>query len=489
MEVFTKWLTDHVALLSAGAAVVTIIGLTYAGLRHVLSPVVRRTTLPVLKRKPAGSVTEAALSDTSDAPPVAPHKPTLHDDHVSLAVVRFETLSQNEDDNILAQGIALEVIALITPVPDIRVCSRNTTMQWGSDAAGMREAAEQFNASFALSGHLQRAQDRIRIIARLSDIRLDKEVWTQSYDRNIEDLFAVQNEIARAIVGEILGQVRLSETLLTRKTAVQYLDAWGLLHKAYYFWLTNFSLENVDHAIGYLRRAVALAPGYPAPQAALAMLLTQQITNWICVDDDAAIREASEMIEGAYRMAPNDIDVLENAGVVWQNIGQGSRAIMALRHCVDLAPLNLISRGYLAMTLAFTRGEDGAREAKQLLEENFAIAPKHPSVPYWHWFIAIAEQGLGNYASSIERCTKSLQGQPHWVHTHYFLANAHCVLGDVSAARQHLAWAVAINPAVTPRRYLDNLQRITGSDALSAPFVRGLLDARLIEQQVIDAQS
>lgn len=314
----------------------------------------------------------------------------------------------------------------------------------------------------------------------MTDIRFDKEVWTQSYDRNLEDLFAVQNEIARAIVGEILGQVRLSETLLPRKTAVQYLDAWGLLHKAYYFWLTNFSLENVDHAIGYLRRAIALAPDYPAPRAALAMLLTQQITNWICADDEAAIREASEMIEDAYRIAPNDIDVLENAGVVWQNLGQGSRAIMALRHCVELAPLNLISRGYLAMTLAFTRGTAGASEPKQLLEENFAIAPKHPSVPYWHWFTAIAEQSLGNYEQSIERCIKSLQGQPHWVHTHFFLANAHCVLGDIPNARQHLARAVAINPAVTPRRYLDNVKRITGNEAMSAPFVCGLLQAELI---------
>lgn len=160
MALFTKWLTDHVALLSAGAAVVTIIGLTYAGLRHVLSPVVRRTSLPILKREPAGSVAGTVPQDASDAQLSRPRSLTLHDDHVSLAVLRFETLSQNDDDKILASGIALEIIALVTPVPDIRVCSRNTTMQWGSDAAGMREAAEQFNASFALSGHLQRSQER-----------------------------------------------------------------------------------------------------------------------------------------------------------------------------------------------------------------------------------------------------------------------------------------------------------------------------------------
>ncbi len=480
MELFAKWLTEHVTLLSASAAVVTIIGLTYAGLRHVLSPVVRRKSELAIKRAGDVNVPATVPRSASDVQQAKPRRLTLHDDHLSLVVLRFETLSQNEDDQFLASGIALEVIALVTPVPDLRVCSRNSTFQWGSDAAGMREAAEQFNASFALSGHLQRAGDRLRIFARLTDISSDKEIWSQSYDRKLEDLFLVQAEISRSIVGEILGQVRLSETLLPRQTAIHDLDAWGLLQKAYHFWLTNFSLENVDHAVGYLRRAIALAPDYPAPQAALAMLLTQQITNWISPDYDAAVREAGEMIERAYRIAPNDIDVLENAGVVWQNLGDSRRALMALRHCIELAPLNLISRGYLAMTLSFTRGEDGAREAKQILEENFGIAAKHPSVPYWHWFMAIAEQCLGNYQQSIVCCTKSLQGQPHWVHTHFFVANAHCVLGDIAAARQHLAWAAAINPAVTPRHYLDNVNRITGSEALSAPFVCGLLQAELI---------
>ena len=233
-------------------------------------------------------------------------------------------------------------------------------------------------------------------------------------------------------------------------------------------------------ATAYLRRAIEMAPEYAAPRAALAMLLAQQLTSRVGDDYDSVAAEAGALIEKAYRLAPNDIDVLENAGVVWQNLGESERAIAALRHAIELAPLNLISRGYLAMTLAFTRGAAGACEAKQLLEENFAIAPKHPSVPYWCFFMACAEQALGNYAASVELNTRSLRGQPGWVHNHYMLANAHAMLGDLEAARRDLAAAAAGNPYLNATLFIDNVRHIIRNESYAAPFVRGLLESGLV---------
>ena len=416
-------------------------------------------------------------------------RPAITDDHVSLVVLRFEALSNEMDDKFLASGIASEVIALLTPVADIRVSSRDSSFHWEGNQTNALAAAEQFNASFALTGSLQRAGQRMRVIALLTDTQCNAEVWTQTYDRRVEDLFDVQHDIARSIVGATLGQVRLAETQLARKLPEQALDAWGLLQKAYWFWLANFSFEGMLQAIDHLRRAIALAPDYAAPRAALAMLLAQQLTARVCQDYEATAREAGELIEQAYRLAPNDIDVLENAGVVWQNLGLSERAIAALRHGIELAPLNLIARGYLALALAFTAGEAGAREARQLLEENFHIAPKHPSTPYWRFFLAVAEQALGNYRESIELCTRSLQSQPGWVHNYFFRANAHALLGDREAALRDLASAAGLNPLLSPALYLDNVRRITGSDARSAQFVVGLLQAGLVESGVQRAQA
>ena len=318
------------------------------------------------------------------------------------------------------------------------------------------------------------------MIARLTDVYSYAEVWTQTYDRELEDLFAVQHNIAQSIVGAMLAEVKLAETLLANKEPVHQLDAWGLVQKAYHFWLTTFTVEAIFQATEYLRRALEIDPGYAAARSALAMLLAQQMTARICEDYDAVAQEAATMIAEAYRLAPNDIDVLENAGVVWQNLGQSDRSVRALRHGIELAPLNLISRGYLALVLAFTRGEKGAREAQELIAENFAIAPKHPSAAYWHWFDAVAAQALGRYEESIALCEKSLQGQPGWIHNYFLMANAYCFQGDVEKAREALANAAQINPMLTPQLHLENVDRITGSPALSEAFVGGLLRKNLV---------
>jgi TolB-like protein len=485
MDFIAQWLETHEALFSSMTALVALLGVIYGVVRTVLSSarasaaVARKTQdLAIADRAaPAGPAAETAKASS---PTPGNHQPSLHDEHVSLVVLRFETLSKNEDDQFLASGIASEIIALLAPVADLRVSSRNSSYHWGSDASAVQQAAEQFNANFALTGSLMRSGERIRIISRLIDTRSKADIWTQSYDRKFEDLLEVQQEIARSIVGATLGQVRLTETLIARKTPDEYLDAWGLLQKAYHFWLANFSIEGMMQATACLRRAIELAPEYAAPHAALAMLLAQQLTTRICPDYDAVAAEAGELINRAYRLAPNDIDVLENAGVVWQNLGESERAISALRHGIELAPLNLISRGYLAMTLALTRGAAGAYEAKQLLDENFAIAPKHPSVPYWFFFKACAEQCLGNYAASVVLCTRSLRGQPGWVHNHYLLANAYAILGDMGAARRDIAAATATNPYLTAALFVENLRNITRNDVLSAPFVRGLVESGLV---------
>jgi TolB-like protein/Tfp pilus assembly protein PilF len=469
-DFIVNWLAEHEAALSALAALIGLIGVSYGIIHFAYSHVIRKN------RDEKTPATESAPALTA-----TPTRTSLHDDHVSLAVLRFETLSRNEDDEFMASGIASEIIALVTPVKDIRVSSRLTTFGWGSDAAAIKTAGEQINADFALSGSLQHAGDRIKVIASLTDIESDSEVWTHTYTREFEDLFEVQHEIAKSIVGAILGEVKLAESLLADKVPGHELDAWGLVQKAYHFWLTTFTVEGILQACDYLRTALSIDPDYATARAALAMLLAQQMTSRVCEDYDEVSREAADMIEEAYRLAPNDIDVLENAGVVWQNLGESERATRALRHAVELAPLNLISRGYLGLLLGFTGGEEGARESLQLLRENVTIAPKHPSTPYWQYFQAVAQQALGNYAESVELCRKSLLGQPGWVHSYYMMANAQCMIGEVDSARDNLATAAAINPYLNAELHLQNLDRITGDALRSAPFAAGLIREGLVQ--------
>jgi adenylate cyclase len=484
-----QWLAEYEAVFSAMAALVALAGVSYGVTRLVLSPIMARRanadtmqTGALLPSTGLSSPHDNTAQVAGTKPP--PHQFDLQDDHVSVAILGFEALSSNEDDKYIAAGIASEIIALITPVSDLRVSARATIYDWQAEAVPARQAAAQINAKFALTGSLRIQGKRMRVIANLTELNSDAHVWTGTFNKEIDDLFEVQYDIAHSIVGAILGEVRLTESQLADKLPVHQLDSWGLLQKAYYFWLSNFSVENVLKAIDYLRKAIAIDPDYVAPKAALAMLLSQLTTSRVCEDHEAALAEIAALADQAYQLAPNDANVLESLGVAWQNIGDGKRAEKAFRRALELTPLNLICRGYLAMTRAFVGGAPGAAEAKRILTENFTIAPQHPSGPWWHWFLAIAEQSQGHYQASREHCEKSLMAQQGWVHTYYFLANALCELGELHEAQLQLEVAGKLNPLYNLDVYVDNLRLIAGSDELAKQFYSGFAKAGLLQQAV-----
>ena len=166
--------------------------------------------------------------------------------------------------------------------------------------------------------------------------------------------------------------------------------------------------------------------------------------------------------------------------MVWQNIGESRRAELALRRVVQMAPLNLIARGYLALLLAFTGSDADVAEAEQIILENFATAPKHPSAPYWNFFMAVVQQRYGNQEEVIALTKKSLIQQPGWVHNYFLMANAHCELGDESAAIIAIENAATINPLLTAQLYAENVYKIVGGPENAAAFIDGLKEYQLI---------
>jgi len=475
----TDWLSANESAFSALAALIVIAGVGYGAIRSFYSSVKRdNKEEPGNPQQSAAQLTGAATLNLAD-----PNTPTpIYEDHCSIAVMMFQSLSNNEDDTYIASGISSEIIAMVTPIPDIRVSSRLSSIQWQGDKNDVQSIADQLNAGFVLTGSLRRHGERIRVVAQLTDVSVDTEIWAHIYDRDIEDLFEVQQDIARSIVSAILGEVRLAETRLVHKLPEHQLDAWGLVQRAFYFWLNAFSPQGIFDACDYLRQALIIDPEYATASAALAMLLTQQMNTRICEDYEACAAEAEELMEAAYLKAPNDIDVLENAGVTWMNIGQGLRAQKALRHGLELAPLNLVTRGYLALVLVLTGGKDGAREALELIEDNIATAPKHPSLPYWHYFQAVAEQRLGNHDKTIELAERSLDRLPEWTHNWLVIANSLCVKNDLQAANEAIAKAAAINPYLTVPLLAETVYRITGSKENAQPFIGGFERHGLLEK-------
>lgn len=443
----------------------------------VFAPIVRRYSA-VRRQRRIAQIKESKKGEPSGKS--SANADALKSGHNSVSVLLFDCKSNNTDDEYIASGITSEVIAHITKVAAIRVSSRATSYGFVSNQADVKEVSETLHTRYILAGSLHHAGGRIRVIAHLYDAVQDRDIWAQQYDREIEYIFDVQHDIAKRIVGAILGEVKMAESLMAQDTPTQQLDAWGLVQKAYFFWLSSFSPEAMLEACELLRKAIKIDPDYATAKAALAMILANQMTIRIAPDYDAAAKEASEVIESAFKQAPNDVDVLENAGVTWQNLGEKVKAEMALRKVVKLTPLNLIARGYLALFLGLTKGKAGAEEAIEIIEDNLEIAPNHPSTPYWEFFKAIAEQARGNHQAAIDQANSSLIGQPGWAHNYFVIANACCELDKVEEAKTAIASAGMINPFLTADLYAENVNRITCDPSMSEPFIGGLRRHNLI---------
>jgi serine/threonine protein kinase len=230
---------------------------------------------------PASLDPEAKTVDRSTDPvPVAPLSPSRPSrppvpgtERASIAVLPFASLSGDPDDGFLAAGIASEIIVALGGVPDLRVASELASFRFRGPDLDLASTAHTLRVRYVLSGSFRRAGDRIRVLASLTDAETGEQIWSKAFDRRLAEVFAMQEEIAQAIVGATGGQILRADAERAHRSSPEHLDAWGLLHRAYYFWNHAFSPDGLEEALGQVRRAVALDPGYAAAHAFLGLYL------------------------------------------------------------------------------------------------------------------------------------------------------------------------------------------------------------------------
>jgi tetratricopeptide (TPR) repeat protein len=229
-----------------------------------------------------------------------------------------------------------------------------------------------------------------------------------------------------------------------------------------------------------LRKAVKIDPGYAGARASLAMILSQRTINGLSGEDFEKDRdEALEMIDEAVKLEPNDITVLENAGLVWTHHGLGLRAKDALRRAVELSPLDLIAWGYLGFNLGWSGSEEEVEEAVEILDRLLEIAPKHPSVPYWKYFLTNALTRLGKLEEAEAAGHAALKIQPSFYVVWVSLANIYGHQGLSEKAAEAAASSMAINPILTPAMAAERLRTIAMSDDAAEPMIGGMRKAGL----------
>ena len=418
---------------------------------------------------PTGRATDVPVS-AANAAAGAPAIPVSDTAQASIAVMPLEQLSRGEDDALVAQGFSAEINRALSGVPDLRVVPFGQSAQLAGKP--IEAIAGALDVRYILSGTFQRGSGRVRIIVRLTDALSGAEAWMESYERDLDDLFKVQKEVAEAIAIETGSRYLniISDDLC--RQAPQGLSAWSLTHKALTFWTVSYTPEASVEAISWLEQALELEPDNAVAHVLLAFVLNQRVINSFSDDPLAENRRALAEVDTALRLAPRDAMVMEHAALVWLNCGFRKRSLQTARRVVAIAPFNMVAWGYVGCDLVWGGSPAEIEEGLAILHRLLDVAPNHPSVPFWNYFLSVGYAEARMYEPARDHALTAVGYHPGFCIGWVALANAQGALGEAREAAASIARAREANPrfelegfraylAATSREWPQTLERQT----------------------------
>jgi serine/threonine-protein kinase len=320
-------------------------------------------------------------------------------------------MSRDPDNAFFTDGVQDQVLTALSKIADLKVISRTSVMQYKSGVArNLREIAQQLGVTHVLEGSVQRAGNKVRVNAQLINAHTDAHEWADNYDRPVDDVFAIQSEIAKAIAEQLQAKLSPNEKSAIEKAPTRDLAAFDLYTRAKTLFITtSFSAlagQNLRQAVDLLNQAVARDPSFSlaqsqlahvhlnlyflgidhtparlaAAEAAVAAALRLQPDGGEAhlaraehlyrgyLDYDAALTE----LEVARKSLPNDPRVYELNGYILRRRGNQEEALRNLQRAIDLDPRNFFTLQQISLSYLNLRRDP---EAAAVLDRAVAIKP------------------------------------------------------------------------------------------------------------------
>ncbi len=380
---------------------------------------------------PADRADAAASGGGKGAQKTAVVRPTI-------AVLPFANMSGDPEQEFFADGLTEDILTELSRRRELFVISRTSSFVYKGKSASLREVAQKLGARYLVEGSVRKAADRLRITVQLIDTANDAHIWAERYDRKLDDIFAIQDEITTAIVATLPGRLEAAQqdqlTRIKPSSMAAYecaLAAKVLHHKS--------TREDNAEALKMIERALSLDPDYAHAHAWRGCILGQAWGYGWVNDKDAAFNEVQFELSRAIALDDNDADVhriLAAAAIVRNDLTRSryhQERALALNPNYDLV---VVQMGELLTWLG--QSEEGADWILRAMKLN----PHHP--PRFWGHLGRAYFVGRQYAKTIEAFMRitSLDLQAHG-----FLAASYALLGDGVAAGAHVARMRALDPA------------------------------------------
>jgi adenylate cyclase len=334
--------------------------------------------------------------------------PPLISDRPSIAVLPFNSLSENRNIELLADGLVEDVIALLARVPGFFVISRSSSFAYRNATRDVRDVGRELGVRYVVEGSIRASDKRARISTQLVEAENGKQIWTQRFDVELADTFDLQDEIAHQITRELEPELTRAELTLIQRQRPDNLDAWSRYRQAFgAIALNGWNEESLAKAIKHLRAAIALDPNFALAHALAALLGAINANMSFAEDRFEAHQQASRDAEAAVSLDPNASEVLGYAGCALSDIGEFARGREWLERAIEIDPSNAQAHVALGATQVQLRELEAGIKTMQ---HGIRLSPRDAKLPFWGMVLAAglarADRLQEALAESLNSCRR-----------------------------------------------------------------------------------
>jgi len=362
----------------------------------------------------------------------------------SIAVLPFANMSGDPEQEYFADGMVDEIITGLSRIKWLSVVSRNSSFIYKNKLVAMDEVAAKLGVRYVLEGSVRKSGNRVRITAQLIDAESDAHLWAQQYDRLLEDVFALQDEITLCVVGAIEPSLRKAELERVKRQRPVSFNAYDLLLRSQQLVFAGMPKE-AETAIPLLEEALKLEPGYSAAHAYLSWCFHSRFGRGGLHEEDrlTAIRHA----RAAIAFGNDDATALAIAALVLAYDGHDTAtALKVFDRALELSNCNIFVLCWNAAILAWMGKTEPAIERAQLA---LRLGPCDPMIWRANHALAVAYFHSKRYADAADAARSVIDVNPVYSLPRAFLAAALVRLGRADEAKEIARTVLQCDPSFT----------------------------------------
>ena len=365
----------------------------------------------------------------------------------SIAVLPLDNLSGDPEQEYFADGITEDLITELSRLRWLLVTARNSTFTYKGQAVDLMQVGRELGVRYVVEGSVRKGGERVRITAQLIDAATAKHIWAERYDRDLSDIFALQDEITETLVAALQGEVGEFERDRARRKPPDSLDAWESYQRGmWHVW--KMTAKDLVEAHRLLSRAGESDPNFAQAFAALGYTLFLQVFLSYVDSPLEALEQALRFANKAVAIDNREAMAHFTLGRVQTLRGEYKSAIAELRASIDLNPSSAHAHLGLGVALMLSEQLD---EAINEYDTAIRLSPRDPAVWSFYGYRAQTCLLMRDYAAAVDDAHRAIRHPSATFWPHAYLASALGLLDRTEEARTAVDKLLALEPDFTPR--------------------------------------